>query len=70
MLILSAYSGGALSRSNAMQLLGLEWYGELLEALDEQGIARPTVSDEVREQMVADVIAVLGDPEARSEEKS
>lgn len=59
--ILGAYSSGAISRSSAMRLLGLPWYGDLLAALDAAGIARPSVSDETQTRMIKDVTTLLGD---------
>ena len=44
--ILRAYSTGELSRSVAMHLLGVDWYGDLLILLNQNGVPRPTVHDE------------------------
>jgi hypothetical protein len=38
---LLAYSLGEICRGDAMDLLDIEWYGELLDALAEHGIDRP-----------------------------
>ena len=38
---LLAYSLGEICRGDAMDLLDIEWYGQLLEALAEHGIDRP-----------------------------
>jgi hypothetical protein len=35
------YSRGEICRDDAMDLLDIEWYGQLLEALAENGIDRP-----------------------------
>lgn len=43
-MILCAYAQGVLPRATAMSQLGLEWYGDLLERMNEHGIKRPQVS--------------------------
>lgn len=48
--ILTAYVSGAISRRTAMEMMGLDWYGDLLVLLNQHGIARPTAS---HEQMAA-----------------
>ena len=40
-LALIAYSRGEISRGDATDLLDIDWYGELLDALAEHGIDRP-----------------------------
>jgi len=42
--ILGAYAHGVVSRSMAMQQLGIEWYGDLLQRMSLAGIKRPSVS--------------------------
>ena len=42
--ILRAYARGVLSRGVAMQKLGLEWYGDLLQRMNTHGIERPSAS--------------------------
>ena len=44
--VLRAYSTGELSRSVAMHLLGIDWYGDLLILLNQNGVPRPTIPDE------------------------
>ena len=44
--VLRAYSTGELPRSVAMHLLGIDWYGDLLILLNQNGVPRPTVPDE------------------------
>lgn len=39
--MLMAYATGALSRGTAMELLGLDWYGDLLVLLNRHGVGRP-----------------------------
>ena len=39
-LVLGAFAKGAISRTEAMNLLGFEWYGQLLDAMRENGIGR------------------------------
>lgn len=56
--ILRAYSTGELSRSVAMHLLGVDWYGDLLILLNRNGVLRPTVPDEdVR--MMSEIVVTL-----------
>ena len=39
-LVLGAFADGVLSRNEALDLLGFEWYGELLDAMRENDIDR------------------------------
>lgn len=39
-LVLGAFASGVLGRTEAMELLGFQWYGELLDAMRENGIDR------------------------------
>ena len=39
-LVLGAFAKGTISRTEAMGLLGFEWYGQLLDAMRENGIDR------------------------------
>ena len=41
--ILGAYAHGVVSRSMAMQQLGIDWYGDLLQRMSSAGIERPSV---------------------------
>lgn len=41
--ILGAYARGVLSRGVAMEQLGLDWYGDLLQRMNTHGIERPSV---------------------------
>lgn len=66
--ILLAYTNGALTRSVAMQQLGLDWFGDLLIKLNTHGIKRPSVSaaDMLAMRQSADgVLASLGRTKAR-----
>lgn len=58
-LILSAYAHGTLSRSAAMKMLGYDWYGQLLDALADAGIERPSVSDKKRKKMKSTFLNLL-----------
>lgn len=51
-LVLHGYASGAISRADAMNFLGIDWYGVLLEELNLAKIPLPTVKAEVREEMV------------------
>jgi hypothetical protein len=61
-LVLTAYAQGGLSRAKTMQLLGLDWYGDLLRALAAENIARPSLPAAQRAPMVASAVALLGTP--------
>ena len=39
-LVLGAFAEGSISHTEAMNLLGFEWYGQLLDAMRENGIDR------------------------------
>jgi hypothetical protein len=56
--ILSAYSIGVMSRSTAMRRLGMTWYGQLLDAMQEARlrVAAPAESEEL---MAEDLERVL-----------
>ena len=65
--ILEAYAHGVLSRGVAMQQLGLEWYGDLLQRMNTYGIERPSASasDMLVMKRSADcVLASLAAPKA------
>jgi prevent-host-death family protein len=65
--ILGAYAHGVLPRAVAMQLLGLEWYGDLLQRLNTNGIERPSASVadmQVMKRSVDEVFASLDAPKA------
>ncbi len=42
-LILTGYSKGEMPRATAMKLLGFTWYGQLLDALGNEGMDQPIV---------------------------
>lgn len=50
-IVLSSYANSEISRHEAMRRLGFEWYGQLLDALSDHGIARPVLPQETREAM-------------------
>ena len=56
--ILRDYVQGTLSRSAAMNRLGLDWYGDLLQKMNELGIKRPVlpVEDMIAMQKSADEV--------------
>ena len=56
--ILSDYVRGTLSRSAAMNRLGLDWYGDLLLKMNELGIKRPVLpaADMIAMQKSADEV--------------
>ena len=61
--ILLAYTNGVLTRSAAMQQLGLDWYGDLLQQMNAHGVERPSASaaDMLVMQQSADEVLVLLD---------
>lgn len=58
-LVLASYSAGFLSRSDAMNFLGIDWYGCLLDLLRENGMPMPMVSPEIRKEMVDRAVELL-----------
>lgn len=63
--ILGAYAHGVLPRAVAMQQLGLDWYGDLLQRMNTHGIERPSASAEdmnVMKRSVDDVLGSLNAP--------
>jgi len=59
LMVLAGYAQGVVSRSVAMKLLGMIWFGELTDALAEAGIDKPVVSGDEDTQMVRQVIETL-----------
>jgi hypothetical protein len=59
-LVLNGYSTGVLSRSNAMNLLGFTWYGQLIDAMDDSSIPMPAPSSKYIKSMSDDVVTLLG----------
>lgn len=59
-LILLAYTQGAVSRGMAMQQLGLNWYGDLLQRLHNFGLSRPEVSKEHQAEMTQTARTLFG----------
>jgi len=64
--ILGAYAQGVLSRTIAMQQLGLEWYGDLMTRLNLHGISPPSASTEDQREMKQAADAVLPTPATRT----
>lgn len=69
-LVLASYSAGFLSRSDAMNFLGIDWYGCLLDLLGEHDIPMPMVSDEIRQQMLDRAVELLGNRNKQGEKTS
>ena len=61
-MVLSSYAQGGIPRSTAMKLLGFEWYGELLDALSEAKIKRPSLPEGERSVMFEHALKVLRRP--------
>ena len=65
--ILGAYAHGVLPRAVAMEQLGLDWYGDLLQQMNTHGIERPSASVAaklVMKRSADDVLASLEAPKA------
>jgi hypothetical protein len=60
-MVLSSYSQGTVSRATAMNMLGLEWYGDLLLALAQANMARPSLPAQGRADMENYAARVLAD---------
>ncbi len=58
-MILSSYVHGDLSRSEAMQLMGFNWYGELLDALAEAKMNKPMLAEHERAEMIQYATTIL-----------
>jgi hypothetical protein len=61
------YSLGRLPRRVAMEALGLDYYGDLLDRLAAAGLSRPVVPAALRAKMVEDMLRVLGEAGVRVE---
>ena len=59
-MILTSYVHGGLSRSEAMKLMGFDWYGDLLDALASTKMDKPTLSEPERQAMTAYATKILG----------
>lgn len=59
-LILTAYVHGGLSRSETMNLMGFDWYGDLLDALAAANMNKPTLPENERAVMVSYAKEILG----------
>lgn len=59
-MVLTSYAHGDLSRSEAMKLLGFNWYGELLDFLAASKIDKPTLPENERALMVSCAKKILG----------
>lgn len=66
--ILGSYSAGFLSRADTMNFLGIDWYGCLLDMLREYDIPIPTVSPEIRKEMVDRAVELLQKTKKTSED--
>lgn len=67
-LVLYAYSEGVLSRADTMNLLGIDWYGTLLDELHAEEIALPELPPDVRAEMVQRATEILGRVRAKKED--
>jgi len=59
LMVLSAYSHGSITREDAMRLLGMDWYGELLDALADADFERPAISREQMDDMTYHAVEML-----------
>ena len=60
-LVLNAYSCGALSRKDAMNLLGFSWFGQLMEAMSAASIPMPAPSEKYIKAMTDDVVKLMSE---------
>ena len=58
--ILQSYADGEISRGRAMAALGLDWYGDLLTAMNAAVIVRAPLPADVLAEMDKSIAAVLG----------
>lgn len=58
-LVLHGFASGAISRADAMNLLGIDWYGVLLDELKQAKIPLPVVSAEMSQEMVKRASEIL-----------
>ena len=63
------YSLGRVPRRVAMEILGLEDYGDLLGMLGAAGLSQPIVPTAERAKMVADMVSVLREAGVRVERR-
>lgn len=61
--VLNAYSSGTLSRSQTMNMLGLTWFGQLFELMNNASIPMPAPSEEYTKKMTDDVVNLLKESE-------
>lgn len=59
--VLNAYSSGTLSRSQAMSMLGLTWFGQLFDLMNNASIPMPASSEAYTKKMTEDVINLLNE---------
>ena len=57
--ILSMYALGRMSRAVAMERLGFDWYGQLVDAMAEANL-RVQIPPDVHQAMVDDLVKLLG----------
>lgn len=60
-LILSGYVHGEISRSKTMALLGIAWYGNLLDALQEENLSVGSSSSPAAGALQPDLVTLLGE---------
>ena len=48
--MLAGFSAGVLSAGEAMDLLGIDWYGDLLDSLAEERVDRPDANMTVKDR--------------------
>ena len=60
-LVLNAYSTGALSRKDTMNLLGFSWFGQLMEVMCVASIPMPAPSEGYITKMSEDVVKLLSE---------
>ena len=58
--VLQAYASGELSRSRAMESIGLDWYGDLLVRMNVAGLRATEPSSADKQRMSESVAKVFG----------
>lgn len=61
--VLNGYSNGTLSRSQVMNMLGLTWFGQLFELMNNASIPMPAPSEAYVKSMTDDVVNIFKESE-------
>ena len=58
--VLQAYASGELSRTTAMERIGVDWYGDLLVSMNVAGLRVTEPSSADKQRMRDSVVKILG----------